>query len=51
MSIGVWGGLIAMTGVDAEIGVFMLLYLDIAHEDARREESLRRILHDTQTKV
>ena len=35
MSIGVWVGLIALMGVDAETGVFMLLYLDIAHEDAR----------------
>jgi len=35
MSIGVWVGLIALLGVDAETGVFMLLYLDIAYEDAR----------------
>lgn len=33
--IGVWVGLIALLGVDAETGAFMLLYLDIAHEDAR----------------
>ena len=37
MSIGVWVGLIALMGVDAETGVFMLLYLDLAYEDARRE--------------
>ncbi len=30
MSIGVWVGLIALLGVDAETGVFMLLYLDLA---------------------
>jgi len=36
MSIGVWVGLIALMGVDAETGVFMLLYLDLAYEDARR---------------
>jgi Cu(I)/Ag(I) efflux system membrane protein CusA/SilA len=30
MSIGVWVGLIALMGVDAETGVFMLLYLDLA---------------------
>ena len=41
MSIGVWVGLIALMGVDAETGVFMLLYLDIAFEDARREGRLR----------
>jgi len=33
MSIGVWVGLIALMGVDAETGVFMLLYLDLAFEE------------------
>jgi copper/silver efflux system protein len=37
MSIGVWVGLIALMGVDAETGVFMLLYLDLAYEKARIE--------------
>jgi Cu(I)/Ag(I) efflux system membrane protein CusA/SilA len=37
MSIGVWVGLIALLGVDAETGVFMLLYLDIAYDKARME--------------
>jgi Cu(I)/Ag(I) efflux system membrane protein CusA/SilA len=37
MSIGVWVGLIALMGVDAETGVFMLLYLDLAYEERRRE--------------
>jgi Cu(I)/Ag(I) efflux system membrane protein CusA/SilA len=32
MSIAVWVGLIALLGVDAETGVFMLLYLDLAYE-------------------
>jgi hypothetical protein len=41
MSIGVWVGLIALMGVDAETGVFMLLYLDIAYEEARRQGRLR----------
>jgi Cu(I)/Ag(I) efflux system membrane protein CusA/SilA len=36
MSIGVWVGLIALMGVDAETGVYMLLYLDLAYEEARR---------------
>jgi Cu(I)/Ag(I) efflux system membrane protein CusA/SilA len=36
MSVGVWVGLIALMGVDAETGVFMLLYLDLAYEEARR---------------
>ncbi len=35
MSIGVWVGLIALMGVDAETGVFMLLYLDLAYDDAK----------------
>src|SRR5205823_13627148 len=35
MSIGVWVGLIALMGVDAETGVFMLLYLDLAYEERR----------------
>ncbi len=34
MSIGVWVGLIALLGVDAETGVFMLLYLDLAYAAA-----------------
>ncbi|MCK5375790.1 MAG: efflux RND transporter permease subunit [Acidobacteria bacterium] len=31
-SIAVWVGIIALAGLDAETGVVMLLYLDIAHE-------------------
>jgi Cu(I)/Ag(I) efflux system membrane protein CusA/SilA len=50
MSIGVWVGLIALMGVDAETGVFMLLYLDIAYEDARREGRLRS-LRDLQAAI
>ena len=33
MSIGVWVGLIALMGVDAETGVFMLLYLELAFHE------------------
>ena len=40
MSIGVWVGLIALMGVDAETAVFMLLYLDLAYEQARTEGRL-----------
>ena len=43
LSIGVWVGLIALMGVDAETGVFMLLYLDLACERARREGRLRSL--------
>ena len=35
MSIAVWVGLIALMGVDAETGMFMLLYLDLAYHEAR----------------
>jgi Cu(I)/Ag(I) efflux system membrane protein CusA/SilA len=34
MSIAVWVGLIALLGVDAETAVFMMLYLDLAYQDA-----------------
>ncbi|MBZ5629350.1 MAG: efflux RND transporter permease subunit [Acidobacteriia bacterium] len=40
MSIGVWVGLIALLGIDAETGVYMLLYLDLAYEEARRQGRL-----------
>jgi copper/silver efflux system protein len=43
MSVGVWVGMIALLGVDAETGVFMLLYLDLAYEQARREGRLRTL--------
>ncbi|HEV8318521.1 MAG TPA: CusA/CzcA family heavy metal efflux RND transporter [Vicinamibacterales bacterium] len=43
MSIGVYIGLIALLGVDAETGVFMLLYLDLAYEQAKREGRLRSL--------
>jgi Cu(I)/Ag(I) efflux system membrane protein CusA/SilA len=43
MSIGVWVGLIALMGVDAETGVFMLLYLDIAYHHAELEGRLRSL--------
>jgi Cu(I)/Ag(I) efflux system membrane protein CusA/SilA len=52
MSIAVWVGLIALMGVDAETGMFMLLYLDIAYHEAqakglmRNKEDLKQaILH------
>jgi copper/silver efflux system protein len=43
MSIGVWVGLIALLGVDAETGVFMLLYLDLAYDEAKREGRLHSL--------
>jgi Cu(I)/Ag(I) efflux system membrane protein CusA/SilA len=41
MSVAVWVGLIALAGLDAETGMVMLLYLDIAHDDAKREGRMR----------
>ena len=43
MSIGVWVGLIALMGVDAETAVFMLLYLDLAHDQAKKDGKLRSL--------
>src|SRR5580765_1689464 len=43
MSVAVWVGLIALLGVDAETGVFMLLYLDLAYEKAAREGRLKTL--------
>jgi copper/silver efflux system protein len=40
MSIAVWVGIIALAGLDAETGVVMLLYLDIAYEKWRKEGKL-----------
>jgi copper/silver efflux system protein len=43
MSIGVWSGIIALLGVDAETGIFMLLYLDLAHDDMQKRGLLKTI--------
>jgi Cu(I)/Ag(I) efflux system membrane protein CusA/SilA len=45
MSIAVWVGLIALMGVDAETGVFMLLYLDLAYY-SRRDKGLMNTKED-----
>jgi Cu(I)/Ag(I) efflux system membrane protein CusA/SilA len=41
MSIAVWVGLIALMGVDAETGMFMLLYLDLAYQE-RKDKGLMK---------
>ena len=52
MSIGVWVGLIALLGVDAETAIFMLLYLNIAYEGAKKDgkmnslADLQNAIHD-----
>lgn len=40
VSIAVWVGLIALMGLDAETGVFMLLFLDLSYEAQRRNGQL-----------
>ncbi len=41
ISIAVWVGMIALMGLDAETGVFMLMFLDLSYDDAKRKGRLR----------
>jgi Cu(I)/Ag(I) efflux system membrane protein CusA/SilA len=41
MSIAVWVGMIALMGLDAETGVFMLLFLDLSYHQAQKDGKLR----------
>src|SRR3989339_1345626 len=41
VSIAVWVGMIALMGLDAETGVFMLLYLDMAYHDMVNQGRMR----------
>ncbi len=41
ISIAAWVGMIALMGLDAETGVFMLLFLDLSYEEAKRKGVLR----------
>ncbi|MCC6274253.1 MAG: efflux RND transporter permease subunit, partial [Leptospiraceae bacterium] len=43
VSVAVWVGMIALLGLDAETGVFMLLYLELSFEKARSEKKLNTI--------
>jgi Cu(I)/Ag(I) efflux system membrane protein CusA/SilA len=52
VSVATWVGMIALMGLDAETGVFMLLFLDLAYEEAvragrmkTREDLREAILH------
>jgi Cu(I)/Ag(I) efflux system membrane protein CusA/SilA len=51
MSIGVWSGIIALLGVDAETAIFMLLYLDLSYDERKRNgllntlDDLRKAIH------
>ena len=41
VSIAAWVGMIALLGLDAETGVFMLLFLDLSYEERRKRGALR----------
>ncbi len=43
VSIAAWVGMIALMGLDAETGVFMLLFLDLSHDDAKKRGLLRNL--------
>jgi Cu(I)/Ag(I) efflux system membrane protein CusA/SilA len=43
LSVAVWVGIIALAGLDAETGVVMLLYLDLAFEDWRKRGVMRSV--------
>lgn len=41
LSIAAWVGMIALLGLDAETGVFMLMYLDLAYDDRVKAGKMR----------
>jgi copper/silver efflux system protein len=41
VSIAVWVGMIALMGLDAETGVFMLLFLDLSHDEYKKKGLLK----------
>jgi len=41
LSIAVWVGIIALAGLDAETGVVMLLYLDVAYDEWKKKGLMR----------
>jgi copper/silver efflux system protein len=43
LSVAVWVGIIALAGLDAETGVIMLLYLDLAYDEWRQKGLMRNL--------
>ncbi|MDQ1330529.1 MAG: copper/silver efflux system protein, partial [Thermodesulfobacteriota bacterium] len=43
VSIAAWVGMIALLGLDAETGVFMLLFLDLSYDSAKKAGMLKNI--------
>lgn len=41
ISIAVWVGMIALMGLDAETGVFMLMYLDLAYDEQKQQGRMK----------
>lgn len=41
VSIAAWVGMIALLGLDAETGIFMLLFLDLSYEEYKRKGLIR----------
>jgi len=41
VSVAAWVGMIALLGLDAETGVFMLLFLDLSYDEAKADGKLR----------
>ncbi len=44
LSIAAWVGMIALLGLDAETGVFMLMYLDLAFDDRVKKGEMNNLL-------
>jgi Cu(I)/Ag(I) efflux system membrane protein CusA/SilA len=47
-SIAVWVGMIALMGLDAETGVFMLLFLDLSYQEAVERDQMKNKLDLTE---
>ncbi|MCG6142463.1 efflux RND transporter permease subunit [Leptospira mtsangambouensis] len=43
ISVAVWVGVVALLGLDAETGVFMLMYLDLSYEKHKKSNRLKTI--------
>lgn len=43
ISIAAWVGMIALLGLDAETGVFMLMYLDLSHEERVKKNQMNSL--------
>lgn len=43
LSIAAWVGMIALLGLDAETGVFMLMYLDLAYSDREKKGQMKSL--------